>query len=205
MSKRRMIKKTEAAEESNRMWIYIGAGVGAIVLIVLVALMVQSAVPQVAVVPTPTAVPDIPGLVQASTAPSRGHDDSLTLDYGELPPMGGTHNPIWQNCGIYVNPVRPENAIHTLEHGAVWVTYQPDLEESEVAALTDAVKSRSFILMSPFPNQRSKIVLTAWGVQLELDNAADARLLTFLNTFENGPQTPEPGAACTGGLSFTEG
>jgi hypothetical protein len=54
------------------------------------------------------------------------------IDYDQdlgIPPAGGPHNPSWQNCGFYDELVRDENAVHSLEHGAVWITYQPDLPQ----------------------------------------------------------------------------
>lgn len=207
MSKRRMLKKQEetAVTSSNRQWWYIGGALGGVVVIALLALMVQAAVPTAAPRPTATPAADIPGLVQAATPPSAGHDENLQISFGELPPMGGPHNPVWQNCGIYVNPVLPQHAVHTLEHGAVWITYQSDWTQAQITSLTDKVRSRNYVLVSPYPEQRSPIVLTAWGLQLELEDVNDERFLAFLNAFEQGPQTPEPGGACSGGLGFTTG
>jgi hypothetical protein len=46
----------------------------------------------------------------------------------------------------------------------------------------------------------SPVVASAWGKQLRLDGAGDPRLERFVSAFQQGPQTPEPGAACTGGV-----
>jgi len=42
-----------------------------------------------------------------------------TVAYTESPPVGGVHDPVWQTCGFYDAPVRSENVVHSLEHGAV--------------------------------------------------------------------------------------
>ena len=110
--------------------------------------------------------------------------------------VGGNHHPVWLSCNgdIYDEPVVEENAVHSLEHGAVWITYQPELAAEQIETLKGKVKGYSF--MSPYPEQESPIMLTAWGVQLPLDAADDERVDQFLTKFRQGPQTPEPGATC---------
>ncbi|MCP5095041.1 MAG: DUF3105 domain-containing protein [Chloroflexi bacterium] len=72
-----------------------------------------------------------------------------------LPPVGGEHLDIWQNCGIYIESVDPGNAVHSMEHGAVWITYQPDLPADEIIELQDLVRGQPFLLLSPYPDSRS--------------------------------------------------
>ena len=131
---------------------------------------------------------------------SRGHETGLEIPFGELPPSGGNHDPVWQNCGIYEEPLNTANAVHSLEHGAVWITYQPDLPAEEIAAIENWARGQNFLLVSPYPEQRSPIVMTGWGVQLELDSIDDARVAQFVERYRVGPNTPERGAACTGGI-----
>ncbi len=110
----------------------------------------------------------VAGVVQFPR-PSRGHETDLEIPFGELPPAGGTHDPVWQNCGVYDEPLNTPNVVHSMEHGAIWISYQPDLPAEEIAAIQDAVRGQNFLVVSPYPEQRSPIVLTGWGVQLELD------------------------------------
>jgi len=126
------------------------------------------------------------------------------VDYGTLlPPLGGPHDPVWQDCGFYDQPVRTENAVHSLEHGAVWVTYSENLPEADVSTLRDLTGRHPYLLVSPYEELAAPVVATAWGVQLELDSASDDRLEVFLERYLEGPQTPEPGAACSGGTNAT--
>lgn len=143
--------------------------------------------------------PQIDGVVQFPR-PARGHDDNLVFDASEIPPAGGAHFNIWQNCGIYEEPIQTGNAIHSMEHGALWITYQPDLPADEVAALENLVRGETFLLLSPYFGQRSPIVLTAWGIQLEVDSASDGRIPNFIERYRLGQQTPELGGACTQGV-----
>lgn len=128
----------------------------------------------------------------------RGHVDQ-EIEAGPLPPVGGIHNPVWQNCGIYDEPVDIAHAVHSMEHGAMWLTYQPDLPQDEVEKLRDYVRGEDYALMSPYPGLQSPIVLTAWEVQLELDSADDERIPEFVERYQKGPTTPELGATCQDG------
>jgi hypothetical protein len=131
---------------------------------------------------------------------SRGHDNTLELQASDLPPVGGVHHDIWQNCGIYDEPIPEENVIHSMEHGAVWVTYQPELDADDVTYLQDLVRGERFILLSPYPGLRSPVVLSAWGVQLEVNSAQDSRVEAFIDEYQVGLQTPEKGATCENGV-----
>jgi Protein of unknown function (DUF3105) len=126
------------------------------------------------------------------------------VDYPETPPVGGDHNEVWQNCGFYSEPVEDENAVHSLEHGAVWITFDEGLEDGQVDQLRQLATPGGYVLVTPHDDLPSDIVASAWGYQLQLDTADDPRLQEFLNTFVQGEQTLEPGAACTGGTGEPE-
>jgi hypothetical protein len=127
---------------------------------------------------------------------ARGHNDTLQVETIDLPPVGGPHHSQWQECGVYTEPVEAGRAIHSIEHGAVWITYAPELADEQVADLQGLVRDQDFLLLSPFPGQRSPIALTAWGVQLEVDSSADERIGAFIARYRLGPTTPERGATC---------
>lgn len=131
---------------------------------------------------------------------SRGHDDHFETSTGGLPPVGGVHHNLFQNCGIYRHPIEPEKAVHSLEHGAVWITHRPDLPEADIALLRELIRGQDYFLLSPLPDQTSPIVLTAWGAQLQLNSIHDERLDQFIDRYLLGPLTPERGASCKGGF-----
>ena len=93
------------------------------------------------------------------------------------------------------------NAVHSLEHGAVWVTYNADAKKADIDALAAKVKKTPYTLMSPMNDQKDPIMLSAWGHQRTVTGASDPNVDTFFQKFVQGEQTPEPGAACTNGLS----
>ncbi|WP_327432920.1 DUF3105 domain-containing protein [Streptomyces sp. NBC_01236] len=125
------------------------------------------------------------------------------VNYPMTPPVGGNHAPVWQNCNgdVYTSAVQDENAVHSLEHGAVWVTYNDKATGADVKALAAKVTKTPYTLMSPYKTQSSPITLTAWGHQLNVTKESDPRVAEFLDKYVQGKQTPEPGAACTGGKS----
>ena len=130
---------------------------------------------------------------------SRNHTET-PVDYPQSPGAGGDHEPGWTNCGVYTEPVSEARAVHTLEHGAVWISYRADLDPAGVEALTELVGERSYVLLSPVEGQDAAVTATAWGTQLALEDAQDPRLEAFLSKYVQGPQTPEAGAPCTGGV-----
>ncbi len=134
-----------------------------------------------------------------------GQHTGEEVDYAQNPPAGGEHNPVWQNCGFYDKPVRDENAVHSQEHGAVWITYSPDLPQDQIDELRNIAESESYTLVSPYPDlsDDTPVVASAWGKQVGLDGAGDPDLEGFIQAYQQGPQTPEPGAVCTGGTSAT--
>lgn len=124
-----------------------------------------------------------------------------SVDYAQSPPTGGDHNAIWLNCGIYDQPVPNENAVHSLEHGAVWVTYDAaQVSGDELDALKAQLPS-SYIVLSPYEGLDSPIVMSAWNAQLKLDSADDARVSEFLTAYWRSQNAPEPNASCSGALN----
>ena len=156
--------------------------------------------------------PDRPYRVRKDDAPEgvkvydvglAGQHTEADVDYEQTPPAGGAHNPVWQNEGFYEEPVRDENAVHTLEHGAVWITYSPDLPQDQKDEIRQLVEGQTCMLASPHPDLPAPVVASAWGKQLTLESADSPDLERFVRAYRLGPQTPEVGAACTGGTSDT--
>lgn len=129
----------------------------------------------------------------------RGHEN-IEIPLDPLPPVGGIHQDQWQNCGIYRDVLEPANVIHSMEHGAVWITYQDDLPQAEIDQLEAITRQENFIVLSPYPGLQSPVVLTAWQVQLELDGVDADSIEQFIEQYRIGPFTPERGASCSNGV-----
>jgi hypothetical protein len=134
------------------------------------------------------------------------------VQYSVTPPVGGNHNAAWMNCGVYDKPVPAERAVHNLEHGAVWITYQPSLPQSEVNQLRaffgrqsvlspGSASGSRYVDLTPYPGLPAPIVASSWGFQLRLTSPTDPRLQEFVSKFRVSQKyTPEYGSPCTGGL-----
>ncbi|MDH6627446.1 cytoskeletal protein RodZ [Streptomyces sp. LBL] len=132
----------------------------------------------------------------------RNHVTSA-VSYPMTPPVGGDHDQAWMTCDgtVYTKAVAKKNAVHSLEHGAVWVTYSDKASDADVKKLAAKVSGTPYTLMSPEKDQAGAIMLSAWGRQLSVTSVSDPRVEQFLAKYVQGAQTPEPGAACSGGLT----
>jgi len=131
------------------------------------------------------------------------HLNTEPILYEQIPPVGGVHRDAWQNCGYYPKFINNENGVHSLEHGAVWITYDPSLPEDQV----DILRSRAdqqFVLVSPYPGMDAPVIASVWGKQIKLDGADDSRLDAFIRQYRKNPDnSPEPLGICWRGISAT--
>lgn len=192
------LNKQIAIQRRNRR-VGIAAGiVGAVaVLSLVVGFIVTGAVPK----PKPeditiAGLKDFPGI----TAVHVDQPVDYQAKYSMNPPAGGDHFAAWLNCGIYDQPQANENAVHSLEHGAVWITYNPDtLTDAQVATLRGKLP-RTYSVLSPFPGLPSPVVASAWGVQVQLTGVDDPQLQPFIQKYVKAASAPEPGGSCTGAV-----
>ncbi|MCC6793069.1 MAG: DUF3105 domain-containing protein [Thermomicrobiales bacterium] len=199
-AKKRREERMKQYEKNQRQWLMtkIGAGVlAAVIVLAIVAIGVN-------------AVRDrdlnrVPDGVTAYTYAGGQHDDTFTA-WTETPPVGGTHNNTWQKCGFYDGQINTGMGVHTMEHGAVWITYSPDLPQEQIDKLKDEYGGESFMLVSEFSGLPAPIVASAWGHQLQIPSGdADAKeLKQFVRVYKNNAEyTPEFGATCANGNDTT--
>ena len=134
---------------------------------------------------------------------TRKHVD-LRLTYPTKPPVGGDHASVFQNCGVYPNPIPDETATHSLEHGTVWVAYKPGIKASELKQLRAFITGREYALLSPYPELESPFVLVAWGARLKLEKLEMVKVKRFFEVFSPNKAAPEFGGYCLGGTGKPE-
>ena len=190
-------------------WLVIGA---AVVIVALIGALAFSLVPKYRDKAelekyTPTAQKkdpsdQIPGVTKKEYPAGLHVAGTQRVAYDQTPPFGGPHDQAWANCMgiVYSKPIRVENAVHSLEHGAVWITYNPDkVDAAGIDTLKQKVVGKGYTLMSPFPGLQSAVSLQSWGHQLKLDSADDKRINQFITALRENSYGvyPEVGASCS--------
>jgi hypothetical protein len=171
-------------------WVIRGAiGAGVIALLALVVLNISDKL-------------EAPDGVESFEITSAQHVQGAVA-YEQDPPAGGPHNPVWQECGFYSTPIGNENGVHALEHGAVWITYDPALGGDDVATLAE-YGEQSEVLVSPYPGLDAPVVASSWGNQIRLTGADDPDLEAFVVNFKNA-DAPEIQANCNDGRGLGTG
>lgn len=189
-------KKKEAAAKRNRLLAIVGAIVALVLVVGAVAtVLVLNAAPREPVVISG----DYADRLEVYPDLDPTHTES-SVTYDETPPVGGPHNPAWLNCGVYDEEQQNEYVVHTLEHGAVWIAYDPETTSGdEIAALVDLAPD-TYSVISPYPGLGDAMAITAWGAQLFFTDVDDPAVTDFLTEFWRSPTSPEPNAPCTGAI-----
>jgi hypothetical protein len=148
-----------------------------------------------------------PFVVQQEHVDTLSSWDGTNPVYELRPPAGGNHLAVWQTCtgSVYNAPIVDGNAVHSMEHGAVWLTYDPALvEQADVDALAQVVSARDYSLMSPYPGQGVAVSLQSWGNRYQTEDPADPKIDEYLDTYIlNERFNPEAMATCSGGVTTT--
>jgi Protein of unknown function (DUF3105) len=126
------------------------------------------------------------------------------IHYDRKPPTNGNHAPLWQNCGFYREPIQDRHAVHSMDHGVVWITYRPELPQQQLDTLR-SYGNENYVMVSPYPGQDTPVIATSWRVQLELNSADDPRLEQFVNEFKRSELAPLSGNRCILGVGNPEG
>src|SRR6476469_3638999 len=143
---------------------------------------------------------NIEGVVHKKYESAQHVEATQRVAYDQSPPFGGPHDGTWADCNgtVYPKAVRTENMVHTLEHGAVWIAYNPDkIEVDDLTKLAERVDGVPYMMLSPYPALDVPVSLQSWGHQLKLTDPDDRRIDQFIEALrENEYTAPEPGARC---------
>jgi hypothetical protein len=206
MIEQRRDQRRQLQEKRKRQWLYVRLGMIALAVLVVVGIgyTIYSIRKAQEIDRQKEALNVVPEGILTDFA-FEGNDhiqpgEPQTVEYAQIPPVGGKHDSVWQNCGYYDQPVRNENAVHSLEHGVVWITYRPDLPVEQIEKLKKIAVDEPKVLVSPYDGLPAPIVASAWNRQLLLESADDIRIKQFVTVFQDAATAPEPGGSCSRGV-----
>jgi len=114
------------------------------------------------------------------------------VDYPDLPPVGGDHEPCWAAYGVHTAELTDANWVHNLEHGAVVYLYNcPEGCAADVAVLESVAASAlvDTTIVAPYSQMEAPFAAVSWGWRITLGCADESALLDFYN--EHADQAPE--------------
>lgn len=135
-----------------------------------------------------------PGVAHAD----QGREHVNDKEYGgDEPPTSGEHAEAlpWR---VYDEEIKDVNAIHNLEHGGIYVSYNPSLDSEEVSKLKalffepfsrDGFEPNK-VIMAPRAANESPIVVSSWQRSLKLDSFDEEVLADYY--LRNVGKSPEP-------------
>lgn len=124
---------------------------------------------------------------------------------GGIPPYGGPHDGYTLPCGIYEDAVRVEQAVHSMEHGAVAIWWEPSrASQDEVEELSRIARRHleagDFTILAPLQGIGSKIVLASWGERMRLDAVEEDTIDAYFSLFKHNAPEPVEAGGCISSL-----
>jgi hypothetical protein len=188
LSRQAQLKLDQEKKQKQQLYLLIGGGVLAIVL-VIAGIVIPTLQPPSVASSTGSVACDS---VQTFADEGRQHlnPGDPTPQYKTIPPTSGNHNPVPLPAGVYGSDVDVTQLVHSLEHGYV-IMYYNGLSQDQVNQLvgiqnSDPVKT----IVAPYPNMPHKVSLIAWTHMQNCDGVNEQAIRSFIAQFRG--QGPEP-------------
>lgn len=109
------------------------------------------------------------------------------------PPTNGDHyGDGVAGPGIHDNEVEDGLMVHSLEHGAVALNYDPEkLDENQINKLKEIFDNmfRGKKMMMPRIGMSAPVIMVSWGQMLKLEDIDEDKMLEFMtNNNDRGPE-----------------
>lgn len=134
------------------------------------------------------------------------------ISYGSNPPSSGTHYGTWAAFRVYDTPIERGFAVHSMEHGAVVISYNCDDCEAEVEAaraLIDelgpdpvccsaagCVNPVTRLILMPDPELDVRFAAASWGFTLKASCFEPEVFRAFVDAHRG--RAPEAGVCADG-------
>ncbi|MFY9227820.1 MAG: DUF3105 domain-containing protein [Candidatus Microsaccharimonas sp.] len=138
--------------------------------------------------------PPRPGIEQSDS----GNEHVDSNEYGgDQPPTSGPHaGPL--SWGVYDTEVRDDRVIHNMEHGGIYVSYQPSLPKDQIEKLTNLLSAPfsnsefqpTKIILAPRAANKSPIMLSSWLRSEALESYDEDKVVNYIKG--NLGKSPEP-------------
>lgn len=124
-------------------------------------------------------------------------EEGTRVTYGTNPPTSGNHWPTPVLDGLYDKVQPDEGLVHSLEHGRVWISYQPDISQNVIDEIKELAEGRIRIIVTPRAANETDIALAAWTrldtFDLENGELDKNRILDFIERYDDkGPERGIP-------------
>jgi hypothetical protein len=136
--------------------------------------------------------------------PSAGRDHievgtaTSTLEniYTSDPPSSGPHYPNPAKTGFYNEPLEDQFMIHNLEHGDIWIAYNPRVSDTIKVGLENLADR--YVIITPRETNEFDISVLAWGrvdsFNLNGTGLPVERIKNFILRYDNeGPEKVRAG------------
>lgn len=117
--------------------------------------------------------------------------EGTQITYNSNPPSSGSHYGITQHAGVYDKPPADGYLVHSLEHGAVILWYNPkQLSKDQVEQLKNIFNRTSGKgIMTPRESMDVSVAVSSWGRVLKLKTIDEKQIKAFFDTNINrGPE-----------------
>lgn len=140
-----------------------------------------------------------PGTEQSDKGQKHVEDNAVAYGGPEAPTSGDHSSPLpWQ---VYDQEIPDINIIHNMEHGGVYISYQPDLPADQIAKIKELF-SKPYSNVKFTPNKAvvaprdandSPIIMSSWRRSMRLGSFDEAKMIDYY--LRNVGKSPEPTAS----------
>lgn len=114
---------------------------------------------------TTTSLSEPMGEDHSTAMPDEGAEhiqEGQEIAYESNPPTSGPHWVTPLSDGIYDSERPDEAVIHSLEHGRIWISYDPNIPENIIQQLEDRLSGEGSAILTPREENDTDIALAAW-------------------------------------------